>query len=720
MKTQRVSTPRRNTRRATYTESKRPSVLASLDWGRVRLWVVGFFFTFLWVALWGRAYYLQVVKGPELAERARRQHQTTETVVGVRGDIMDRHGNVLARSVDSSSISLNPQLIVDRPMTASVLGKILEVPSSTILALMEKHKSFVWVVRKANNSVGKQVQAAGLPGVFVTSEFERVYPYKTLAGQLLGFVNTDEKGIEGLEKSYEERLGAQRVRQVVERDAARRRLGGQEGNLSDLRGEDVRLTIDTQVQFFAEEALAANVEKFGASWGGCIVVDVPTGEILAWAQYPFFDPNAYQKFSEKIRRNRLATDALEQGSTIKSFLIAAALEEKVVAPTTPINCEKGKWKIGTSMIHDTHAYATLPVDKILHVSSNIGAAKIGMRLGASKYASYLRRLGFGEPANLPLAGQSKGILRPASQWQEIDLAATSFGQSFSATLVQMARAYLCLASDGAQKDLVLELPVDEVMEVEGDVPQAVPVAEPAPEKLFSPETMRQVRAMLREVVEEEGGTGKEARIPGMVVGGKTGTAQKADRSGKYGSGRVGSFVGMVPIDNPRYLVCVLLDEPTKNQYGGVVAAPVFRHVALHTMAYHGLLPDTDDPLVKAIAEKEAARKVQGRKKTPQSSTGAAQASGQTAAGAATATASGTPQGTRAPKREKAAAAKRSALVPRVVGMGVKDALAIFAANGFVPSFQGAGTVVVRQTPEAGAAWPAAKTQCTLWLEDVQL
>ncbi len=742
----------------------------SIDWGRVRLWGVGIFFTLLWLCLWGRAFQLQIIQGPTLAAMAKRQQTATEVLHGVRGSIVDRHGNVMARSVDCRSVWVNPAQIADKQGTASALSRILGMPASKVLAVLQEDKRYVWLMRKLDYETAEKVKAAALPGVNLATEFERVYPYKGLAGQLLGFVNVDDQGIEGLEKAFENTLGGARLRRPVERDAAGRRmvLPGSEG-LVDLRGKDVRLTIDTQVQFFAEEALAENVEKYAATWGGCLVVDVPTGEILAWAQYPFFDPNNAARYSGAVRRNRIAMDALEQGSTIKSFLVAAALEEKVVTPSTVINCEKGAWKLRSATIHDTHSYASLPVEKVLHVSSNIGAAKIGLKLGVTKYRDYLMRLGFGERSGLPLAGEATGILRTTRKWTDLDLATASFGQSFSATLLQMAQAYLCLASDGEKRTLRLILE-DEGHEphaeaghegetaAQGDDPvvQNAHEASPQTEKIFSPATMRQIRAMLREVVEEEGGTGAQARIPGMVVGGKTGTAQKADRSGRYGSGRVGSFVGMIPIEEPRYLVCVLLDEPTRNQYGGVVAAPVFRHVALRTMAYHGLLPDSDDPLVIAAAEKEAARKAraEGRKYVPkavQQAAAAKAAAAKAAAGQDTkpgqktalavaggkkgASAKSAGEGAADARQTGAAASQEQSggrqmeqtageravtvaqNVPGVVGMGVRSAVEILAAQGVVPVIKGKGGFVVRQTPDAGAAWPANKKECILWLEE---
>ena len=682
-----------------------PSVFGKVDWVRARLRAVGVVLLLLLGALWARAYYIQIVRGPDLAAMASRQYAAKETLRGMRGRILDRHDNILALSVEGSSVWANPAEVRDPRQTAAVLAPLLGMPADKLYGVLNKAQSkdrrFIWLARKINDKAAAGIKDARLAGVHLVKENERLYPNGHLAGQLIGFVNVDDEGLEGIERSMDGKLAGRSHSTPLQRDAAGRKLAlnGLEEDML-LHGDDVRLTIDSQIQYFAEEALAENVEKYGAKWGGCLVVDVPTGEILAWAQYPFFNPNRYQEHPERIRRNRLAGDALEQGSTIKSFLIAAALEEKVITPDTPINCEKGKWLLGKFTIHDTHAYAQLPASKILHVSSNIGAAKIGLKLGAARYRDYLTRLGFGERSGLNLVGEELGILRQARKWQEIDLATASFGQSFSATLVQVAGAYLCLAGDGVRRPLRL---------IQGEEP-----AKPE-ERIFSPETMRLVRGMLREVVEEEGGTGSQARIPGMVVGGKTGTAQKADGSGSYGSGRVGSFVGMVPGEDPRYLICVLLDEPTKSQYGGVVAAPVFRHVALQTMAYHGHLPDSDDPLVLAAAAKEAGRKNAGKPQAGQASPQPPRGSARTAepAGAA-----GSPTAQSSPASPATAAPAPTGLssgVPLVIGMGMQQAIQEFARHGTVPNIEGTGRIVVRQSPEPGRPWPADKKESTIWL-----
>ncbi len=752
----------------------RPGLFSRWDWGRVRLWVVGIAFSLLWMCLWARAYYLQIVMGPEYAERARRQHTAKEVIAGVRGNIMDRNGNILAKSVDCRSVWVNPAIVHDKQGTAVKLAQALNEPPGRITSLLNEKKQFVWVARKLDYHIAEKIKALNLPGVSLESESERVYPYKHLAGQLLGFVNIDDKGLEGLEKSFDEKLAGRSVTQLVERDAAGRRFMTREGgDIRELRGQDVQLSIDLQVQFFAEEALAESVDKYGAKWGGCIVVDVPSGDVLAWAQYPFFDPNNVQATATADRRNRLAMDMLEQGSTIKSFLIASALEEKVVTPATEINCEKGIWKLRNIVLHDTHPYGNLTVDKILHVSSNIGAAKIGLKLGEAKYRDYLVRLGFGERTGLPLASEARGILRNSRKWSDIDLANASFGQSFSATLVQMARAYLSLAGDGTKRDLRLILddqnhapagmpdrqgvsPAVAELSVSGDrggvafasTGTKAPFS-PTPafggsassvggEKIFSMGTAKLVRSMMRDVVEEDGGTGKAARIPGIDVGGKTGTAQKAAKTGGYGKERVGSFVGIVPIDAPRYLILVLLDEPTTVQYGGIIAAPVFKHVALNTLAYQGLLPDADDPQIQEAARKAAERDARAGGKGKKQTREAAAANAKLEAARKAASPAGKPgSGQTVGQTGKTAAVQASRpegkgglalpaverpvqspdAVPSVMGLGMRSAVEAFAAQGIVPVIKGKGGFVVRQTPEPGSPWPDGRKECILWLEE---
>lgn len=658
------------------------SMFTGVDWGRARLWAVGLVFAGLWILLWVRAGQIQVVRGPRYAEEARRAQIATEVATGRRGSILDRNGNVLAKSVESRSVAVRPGNIEDVDAAVKLLAATLELPAAKVKKAVTGKRPFAWVARKINPRAAEAIQQANVAGVYLLKEYERIYPFKHLAGQLVGFVDIDDNGIEGLEKAMNDRLSGQIKRRVLQRDASGRRLYSDgPDRLEDLAGEDATLTIDTQVQFFAESALFEGVEAFGARWAGCMVVDVPSGDILAWAEYPFFNPNRPGASTPFERRNKMAMDALEQGSTIKPFLMAAALQEKVITPETEYDCEKGRWKIRNIVIRDTAYHGVLPAKDILKVSSNIGVAKIGLELGVEKYHRYLSRLGFGSRTGLPLAGENEGIVHAPRQWSEVDLASASFGQSFSATITQMAQAYLTLANDGVKKNLRL-------LRSERNDAQDTP-----PERIFSHEVMREVREMMRSAVEDKGGTGWRARIKGLVVGGKTGTAQKASGS-TYGEGRVASFVGMLPVEEPRYLVVVLFDEPVRNQYGGVVAAPIFKDVALKTMAYHGLLPESTPDMVLAEFSREMLER-------------------ETAANP-------TEQDVALPRAELVDVAKPTAKgAPDVVGMSVRKAVEAFARQGLVPVIQGEGVVVVRQVPEPGAVLRgrAGKIECILWLGD---
>lgn len=697
--------------------SKPVSVKSNRDWVRIRLVAVAVLFGALWLLLWARAWDLQIIQASWLVERVNRQHQGSELITGYRGSILDRNGQILARSVEVRSVFIKPYEIVDVDENSRALSKILDMPVNQVRAALSSTKSFVWLKRKIDDRTAGQIKEAHIKGVDLATEFERVYPFKQLGGQLLGFVNIDDVGLEGLEKAFDNELIGHSSRMPVLRDAAGRSLymGGTEDH-SDLKGSDLELTIDTQIQYFTEEALAKAVSQYNGKWGGCLVVDVPTGEILAWAEYPFFNPNAYRSYKDSSAwRARMATDALEQGSTIKPLLVAAALSEKRIKVSSRYYCEQGLWKTKKYTIRDTHGRGWLEVPDIIRYSSNVGAGKIGLELGAPLYHSYLEKVGFGQRTGLPIIGESTGILRNPKQWAEVDLITASFGQSFSATALQMAEAYLCLASGGIKRPLKL---------VKG-----YHAEEMQEKRVFTLEASVAVLSMLYGVVEEDG-TGKRARIPGISVGGKTGTAQKAKAGGGYGAGRVSSFIGIAPLENPHYLVITMIDEPQGNSYGGVVAAPVFRHVVSRTMAYRGELPDPE-----ALAEEEVENIVStALAKTNHNSSNseagaeeenvavenkdkaasevlasskevlvaAMQESGETASGSKTIQISSGP-----------------GVVPDVVGSSVRSAVEDLMRLGLKPVIKGQGYTVLRQKPDPGVTVPenGSNVECILWLTE---
>jgi len=628
------------------------------DESKARLVICLALFVLAWLGLWFRAGWVQLVMGPQYAELARRQHLSAEFERGRRGEIFDRNGVVLAKSIPIDSVYARPLEIVDPQQAARALSPILGEPVNSLAEKLRSKRNFVWLSRQIGDRAAAQVRQKALPGIHLVPEYARLYPTGHAAGHLLGFVGLDGEGLEGLERAFDKELAGRSAEVVLARDASGRKLYlDASGREMAIDGRDVRLTIDVQVQTEAETALARAVNQFGAAWGGCLVVEVESGDILAWASYPFFNPNSYRGKSPGRWRNRLALDILEPGSTLKPFLIAAVLQDGLHRPLDPVFCENGGWRLRNKVIRDTRPYGELSVTDVLSLSSNIGSAKLGLELGAERFSAYLTALGFGQPTRLPLSAESRGLMRPPAQWNEIDTAAASFGQGVGVTVLQLAQAYLVLAADGESRPLRLALSPEQQRPEQG--------------RVFSPEVARAVRAMLVKSVDQ--GTGKTAAIPGMAIGGKTGTAQKASSEGGYGSGYLSSFAGLIPGDAPRYLVVAVLDEPTKEQYyGGLVAAPVVRDVAIKTLAYYGALPGEALAAVVDLS-------------VPAWGAGPA-----------------------ADGRVRPVSLPVSAqTVPDLRGMDLRKAVEVLARSGHIPQVQGDGAVVARQKPTPGKPWPSA-------------
>ena len=691
-------------------EKPMPEWAKRIDWSRFRIIIGAGLFCLFWVILWFRACYLQVIIAPELAAKAQIQHEFIMQVQGKRGTITDRNGQVMARSVEAHSIFASPAQIHDKAACANQLAPILGLePQKLYERLMSmQDKQFIWLKRKVNDITAREVRALNIAGVGERTEYVRVYPFKHMAGQLLGFVNTDGKGLEGLERSLDNRLASPSFKQVVRRDGRGQRIELCEGDYCPLSGEDIRLTLDMHVQYIAEEAVSRAVREYDARWGGALVVDVKSGDILAWAQYPFFNPNSYSDYGTLIYRNRLAQDALEPGSTFKPLIMALALNDRKIAPNSLINCEGGKWIDKNYTIRDTSSQGTITADKVLRYSSNIGMAKIGLKIDNKRYYQYLHNLGFGQRTQVPVS-ESRGILRSPKNWSRIDTISTSFGQSISVTGLQMAQAYLTLLNDGVYKPLRL---IDQAIEPEKR------------DRSFGRETAREVRRMMRDVVETKDGTGRRARIEGIEVGGKTGTAQKADsRSRTYGSKRLASFVGFLPAANPEFLVLVMVDEPTRNQFGGVVSAPVFKEIGTRLLAYSGR--------TNMLAVAEPKEEKQDEKKQTEESKAPAPASSVPQrplklAGLTPPWESRTDEiaeRKKSPKKPQmelpGRLARASLRVPDVKGKSLRNAVELFARGGVVPELKGQGNHVVKQQPAAGSLWPEEKSagSCVLWLSE---
>jgi cell division protein FtsI (penicillin-binding protein 3) len=414
-----------------------------------------------------------------------------------------------------------------------------------------------------------------------------VYPRAPLAAHVLGFAGIDTQGLEGIERQYDVFIRPDGEVLEMERDARGRGMltAGLEAD-EDPIGARIELTIDAALQTIAERELAAGVERARAVGGTAIVIDPWTGAVRALANAPSFDPNNVAASDASARRNRAVTDMYEPGSTLKVMLAAAALDQGIVRPGDRIYCENGRYRVGRNLIHDRPEREWLTFREVLWYSSNIGAVKLGEALGAERLHAYLRAFGFAEKTDIELPGEVAGVLRPAQGWRAIDLATASFGQGIAVTPLQLASAFAAVANGG---ELLQPYVVERVVSPDGGVlvqrrPRTI-------RRVIRPETSEALRRLLRGVVEMEGGTGRLARIPGVPVAGKTGTSQKVDpQTGRYSpTARVASFAGFVPADAPRFVIVVVIDEPTTSRYGGVVAAPVFREIAAAMLGRVGIV-----------------------------------------------------------------------------------------------------------------------------------
>ncbi len=530
-----------------------------------------------------RLVHLTVVQGDMLAQRAAGQYRHRETVTPRRGAIVDRNGRRLAFSVGAESLYVHPaKLPTDVEDMIPVLARHLSLPAQQVDAILHSSEPFVWLKRGVFPQEASQIKALRVSGLDSKSTQRRVYPYRTLAAPLLGFVNVDAKGLEGVEKAYNHYLLGPVSHTLGERDGRQRAIlirdGGQQPETFR-----VRLTLDTTLQYVAERELERAVQHSRAAAGSVIILAPQTFGILALAQVPAFDPNMPGDFPPDTRRNRVISDYYEPGSTLKALLVAAALDTKQVSETDPIFCEHGAYRVGGHTIHDVHPYGELSVDGVLPKSGNIGAAKIGALLGKERYYDYLRAFGLGQKTGVDLPGEISGNLPSLRAWSRIKLVTASFGQGVAVTPLQLACAYAALANDGM---LMRPYVVSEVVTRTGEVVHA---NGPTPlRQVIQPETARRIRTLLEHVV-EPGGTGRRARIQGFRVAGKTGTSQKPDPQGGYSeTGRIASFIGMVPAEQPRLVILAVIDEPETATYGGTVAAPVFQAIARQSLAYLGV------------------------------------------------------------------------------------------------------------------------------------
>lgn len=558
-------------------------------WITLRIRFIGGFFVLLFVLTVCRAFYLQVINRDYLLKLADRQHQKVIPLTPARGTIYDTNGAALAVSVEMDSCYAEPKSIADLRAAAARLAPVLEMPQETVFRRLQGNRNFVWLKRRLTPDVAKRVHELDIEGIGFVKETKRYYPNSEVASHVIGFTGLDPEGLEGIERRYDSTILGGTGYLVTERDALGRNVA-LKGTVvqNGAMGHNVTLTLDKNIQYIAEKELAKAVTNSGAKAGTAIVMDPNTGRVLAMSNFPTYNLNSHGDYASSVWRNRAVADSYEPGSTFKTFLIAAALEEKLVRPGDGINCEGGSYAIGGRTIHDTHKYGRLSVAEILKYSSNIGVAKIGSKLGASRLYSYLKNFGIGEKSGIDLPGETSGTLRQWSQWYGIDLATISFGQGVTASSVQLAAAFSAIANGGV---LMKPYLVEKITDSDGNV--VTTFGPQARRRVVSPETAKSVASML-EGVAADGGTGTNASVEGYRVAGKTGTAQKVDpiTKGYSASKRTASFIGFVPARKPRLTILVMIDEPKTSPYGGVVAAPAFSAIALQSLCYLKVPPDT--------------------------------------------------------------------------------------------------------------------------------
>lgn len=616
-----------------------------------------------WLAV--RAAELQIRYAPTLQEYADEQHWREFSPPVWRGPIVDRNGMPLALTVEVDSVFANPSEVRDPEGAATRLAPVLGLDARQLALRLRRDARFVWLKRLVTPAEAQAVRALGLEGVQTTREPRRFYPGRQLAGHLVGFVGYDSRGLDGLEHEYDAVLRSEpRVLRGV-RDA-RGRLVFSEGlgQIEVPQGQRVELAIDRTIQYIAEQELEAALAAFEGRAASAVVMDPHTGEVLALANAPVFDPNRYAEADAEARRNRAITDRYEPGSTLKMFTIAALLDAGLVGPEEQVYCEDGFYLIGDYKIRDAHRNGWLSLTQCLQRSSNVCLAKLAGVLGRQRLYEALRRFGFGERTGIPVPGETSGLLRHYSKWYEVDLAAISFGQGISVSNLQLATAVSALANGGT---LMRPIVVRRVIGADGRL-----VAEYPPtvrRRVVSERTARLLASMLISVT-EEGGTGTEAAIAGFDVAGKTGTAQKADlHGGGYAEGKwTASFVGFVPAEDPRLVISVTVDEPLVNHYGGIVAAPVFRRIAERSLRYLGVAPTR-----------------------PKGADGGATAAGPDAPAGGALTVTGVPLALPAPGQVE---------VPDFAGETIRSALEIARRAGLELVVRGAG-LGVTQSPRPG-------------------
>jgi cell division protein FtsI (penicillin-binding protein 3) len=554
---------------------------------KLRVFLVGFVFIVLFAVIGAKAFHLQVYRSPWLAQKASRQYEQSLTASGKRGTVYDRNLREMAVTVDVASIAARPSEIKNLQSTSKALAKALKMDYRQIKQSLKSKSPFVWIKRQASPKETEAVNGLELAGIEFVPERCRFYPNKTLASQALGFTGLDGYGLEGIEFAYDRYLRGSDNNLTVFKDALGKVFDEKQKNDARIDGHNIILTIDRTAQYIAENALAEAVKEYSAKSGIAIVMEPQTGAILAMAQAPFFNPNAYTDFNKALWRNRAITDPFEPGSTMKIFSAAAAIESGNVRASDIFFCENGTYKIGKNVVHDIKKFGWLSLQQIVKYSSNIGAVKISEKLGPEKLYGMFRKFGFGDKTGIDSPGETAGSLSYYKNWTSVDSASIAFGYGISVSAIQLIAAVSAIANDGIlmKPYLVQAITDDSGQPLKQFQPQMV-------RRVIKDQTAQTIKAIMKTVI-TTGGTGTNAALENYTVCGKTGTTRKLDENGTYSNNKhIASFVGFTPAEKPQLAILVVIDEPQGQYYGGTVSAPVFRKIARETLNYLNITPES--------------------------------------------------------------------------------------------------------------------------------
>lgn len=547
---------------------------------RARQVFVFIFFLLSLTLLLARLFFLQALQHHFYFKIANEEHIVSVELQPKRGTIFDRNMRPLAVNLNRDSIYANPREVKDKVKTAKILSAALNLKENFVIERLSKDKGFVWIKRKITTKESLQLKKFNLAGIGFIEESKRFYPNTTLACHLLGLVNIDNKGLEGVEALYDNYLKGQGGWLIATQDAKRKVLKSyQEEFLTPKNGYNLVLTIDEVIQNIAEREVYKMYDKYRAKGASIIVMDPKNGDILALANFPNFDLNDPSKRSPESIRDRAINDFFEPGSIFKIVTASTAIEENAVNLNDKFDCENGAWKIGKRILHDHVPHGILTFREVIEKSSNIGTVKVASRFGAEKMYKYIQAFGFCEKTGIDLPGEVVGMNRPLSRWTSTSMLAIPMGQEVTTTVIQLARAISVIADNGF---LVKPRVVKSIIDEEGETIKEFPLE--VTRKVISPKTAAKMRGLLMGVVES--GTGKKAKMEEFSAGGKTGTAQKVEPNGVYSHNRfIASFIGFAPAAKPVLAVVVCIDEPRPVYFGGDVAAPVFKNVMDQSLKY---------------------------------------------------------------------------------------------------------------------------------------